>query len=146
MESKDTLQEFTLDDIFGDAVLESARNIYDAYWENPAAFESNLAVTFQKELVDDAMDMINHRTAQKNDARYMSYVLEWALTGSDLAHQLRVDPSKIKLHRKMEFVQLDYLITQSHSASPDFDVNIWENFTPGMYEEAFRELIQNFEE
>lgn len=146
MEDKDTLKEYSLDEIFGDVNLESARNIYLAYWDDPGSFEDSLAVTLQKRIVDDALDMIDHRTNQKNDARYMSYVLEWALTGSDLAFQGQQSPKNVTLNQKIAFVHLDYLVTQSHALGPGMDLDIWDNFTDGMYESVYSEVIKNFEE
>lgn len=144
MSDKDAIQEYSLDEIFGDVNLESARKIYEAYWSDPGSFEDSLAVTLQKRIVDDALDMIDHRTGQQNDARYMSYVLEWALTGSDLGHEFKINPNNVSLIEKINFVRLDFLVTQSHSPELAKDDWQWNLFTDGMYEDLFGETIQTF--
>ena len=140
------LKEFTIDEIFGDINLESARMLYENYWEDPSQFDKSLARLIQERIVDDAIDMINHRTGQKCDPRYMSFLLEWSITGSDFAHRMKVDPTELSIDSKKRFIQLEYLVLEPQNITQDMDKLIWDHFTDEMYEERFNISMEDFGE
>ena len=133
------IQQFSIDDIFGDVNLQLAEKLYKEYRANPKGL---LADIFLKEVIEDSIDLINHRTGQENDSEHMAYVLEWACRGWDLAMRLEEEPESISPEEVIDFVHLDHAINNPH-AQTDYEVLI-STWTGDMYKEAFLLALEPF--